>query len=634
MRLASIGRRIGNAWSRGRPKTLVGWVHVASGVISALVVLAAMAFMFRAMFAETTTYGSHDWDAMESNRYIAVKTIRRFHQFPFWNPYACGGHPAWGGFEPDPNVVSPWLPVYLLARFPLALRVEVVGCTLVAAVGAWLFASRFTHSRALRALIAVLFSLNSRWTLQIAVGHMWHTTYAWMPWVLYFFDRAAGGAPLLGPPQRRDVVLAGCFLALLVYAGGIYPLPQTALIMVVYSGLLAAVTRSFLPFRRLAECGLLGLGLGAPRLLPVLELLGRYPRLVDSVETMNLGDFIAMLVSGQQDTVSMPAHVPQWGWHEWGMYIGWIPLVAIALGAVLARGTREQPLRLTGLLLVSLAFGRFFDYAPWPLLHLMPVFSSQHVPSRWMLPALLLLACVAASTAERLLRRTGRARALLEVAAVIGMAWLARDICKVDRVPLVHTFGRAPPAIADTVGDFRTEKHVPHAIDYDPGEWSPSTLSALIANVGTIDCNTFPAFNNYTRDHNGRAPGLGAHGVGEPQYRGEAFVAEGNGTARITKWSPNVVEVLVEGARPGDHVVLNQNWDPGWRANGSAAPAWHDTVSAVLVTGSESVRFQYRPRTLWFALLVFVVSCGAVAWPWLRRFVLRRAHSSFFGPSL
>jgi hypothetical protein len=592
---------------------------VATAVICALMVVAAIAYVLKPLFAEPGTYGSHDWDQTETNRFLTTKTILRFHQFPFWNPYACGGHPAWDAFEPDANVISPWLPVYLLAPFPLALRIEIAGATLLAAAGAWLLVSRFTHSRALCALAAVLFSLNSRWVMQISVGHMWHTTYAWMPWVLYFYDRAAGAAPLLAQPRRLDVVLAGACLAMLVYTGGIYPLPHTGLALVVYSALLAFGMRSIVPVKRMVASALLGVGLSAPRIVPILVMLRRYPRLVDSPETMGFTDFVEMLVSPQQDTFSMPVAVTNWGWHEWGMYVGMVPFVAIAVGVWMARGTREQALRGLGLLLVLLSFGRFFDYAPWALLHMMPVFASQHVPSRWMMPALLVLAATAAATAERGLVRLGRARALVEIGAVFAVAWVIKDVCNTVRVPFTHTFGRPPPKTQDTVGEFRTERHVPASLEYDPGEWSPSQLSALVANIGSIDCNTFPGFHNYYRDLQGHSPGLGAHGVGDPKYRGEVYVAEGHGTARIEKWTPNVIDVRVEGAQSGDHVVLNQNWDPGWSANGSAAPMWQDQVSALVVTGSDAVRFRYRPRTLWFGLLVLLATVGALAAPWLLR---------------
>jgi hypothetical protein len=596
-----------------------------TGVLSALGLVAAIAYVFRPVFLDPTSFGSHDWDQVETHRYLVEKTLLRFHQFPFWNPYACGGHTAWGGFESDPIVVSPWLPAYLLAPFPLALRIEIAGSTVLGAVGAWLLASRFTRSRVLRAFVAVLFVLNSRWIMQITVGHVWHTAYAWMPWVLYFYDRAAGAAPLLAPPRRRDGVLAAVCLAMLVYTGGIYPLPHTAVALLAYSVLLAVTTRSFLPLGRMVGCGLLGLALSAPRLFPIVEVLRRFPRLIDSTETMDLGPFVEMLTSRQQEPGSMPAHVSQWGWHEWGMYIGWGALVAVALGAAFSRGTRERPLMLVGVALLTLAFGRFDDYAPWPLLHLLPVFSSQHVPSRWMLPALLLLACAAASTGERVLARSGRARGVLEIGTLLVAAWLVRDLCEVVRPSLTLAFGRPPPRITDPMGEFRTLQHVPPELAYDPGEWAPSTLSAVMANIGSIDCNTFPGYNNYTRGQNGRSPGMGAHAVGDAEYRGEAYIAERHGSATIVAWSPNAMDVQVDGALPGDHLVLNQNWDPGWSASGTKSVAWTDCVATVVTSGSQLTHFRYRPRTLGLGILIFLLAIAVcVATPMARRWRRRR----------
>ncbi len=96
------------------------------------------------------TLGQHDWDQMNTQRQVVVTTILRYHQFPLWDPFTCGGHPAWGSLESDPIVVSPFLPVYLVAPLALAIRAEIVGWVVVGALGAWRLASRFAESVALR----------------------------------------------------------------------------------------------------------------------------------------------------------------------------------------------------------------------------------------------------------------------------------------------------------------------------------------------------------------------------------------------------------------------------------------------------------------------------------------------------
>src|SRR5580692_6991885 len=120
----------GRRWGLLR-KAPIWWVFAASTLLVWALILAMIGWALAPTLADRLTVGSHDWDQMESHRYLITKTIFRFHQFPFWNPYACGGHPNWGGFESGTTIVSPWFPFYLLLSLPHALRVEVWGMALL-----------------------------------------------------------------------------------------------------------------------------------------------------------------------------------------------------------------------------------------------------------------------------------------------------------------------------------------------------------------------------------------------------------------------------------------------------------------------------------------------------------------------
>ena len=628
--LRRVGPRSGSgllAWRGLLPTGLTGWGFAAATFLVWGIILGMICWALAPTFGDWTTLGSHDWDQMESHRYLITKSILRFHQFPFWNPYACGGHPNWGGFESGTTIVSPWMPFYLAMPLPRAMRVEVFGSALLSAVGAWLLAGRFTRSPAARAFVVVAFAVNGRWALQITSGHTWHLSYAWTPWAFYFFDRAARPPPAL----VRDVVLCGGVIAMMVYTGGIYPLPQTIFAIAVYGLFLAIASRSERPIGIGLVSGLVALGLSAPKLFPVLEVMRKHPRLVDSTETLDMRAFVDVLTSPQQDMTSVHPGTSQWGWHEWGMYVGWPVVVAVAAGVLLARGTREQALKWTGLVLLSLGFGAFDPHAPWPLLHHVPVFKSQHVPSRWMYPAVLVLATAAAAFAERFLRRSGRLRIGLELVAIAGVAWIARDIATISRQSLSHAFAVKMPRVAESVGPFHTEVHLPGELAYT-SDWAPSSLPAEMANIGTTDCGTFPAFHNYFRDDKGRIAGVGARGRGDPEYKGEAFIADGVGTAAITAWSPNEVKVAVSGAQAGEHLVLNQNWDEGWSADGAAALNRADMVSAQLHGPSSTVVFRYRPPSFVPGVLVFAMTAGGIAFLYRHRRRPSRRRASAASP--
>jgi hypothetical protein len=606
------------------PRTGAGWGRAAASFLAWGIVLGMIGIVVGPALRDRQSIGSHDWDQMEAHRYLVYKSIRLYHQFPFWNPYGCGGHPSWAGIESGTAIVSPWLPFYLFAPLPIALKVELAGTAVLSAIGTWLFAGRFTRSAALRAFVCAIFVVNGRWALQAAAGHTWHLYYAWTPWVLYFFDRAHGLGRLdhLGdrpPPRWRDVVLCGASIAMMVYNGAIYPLPQTIVTLAIWACVLAIYHRRIRPIAVALASGAVAFGLAAPKLVPLLDELRRFPRLIDSTETLDLHGFIVLLTSRDQGFDSRPAPLGPYGWHEWGMYIGWVGFLALLAGALFAHGPREVPLKWVGMLLVLLGFGAFHEYAPWTELHKFPIFRSQHVPSRWLYPAALVLAAVLVSPLERGMRRLGRARPLAEVILLAGVAWVSFDVAMVAHLPIAQGFGAHMPKVATGTAEFHTEAHVSAAYGYDGGGYAPPSLPAEIANVGEIDCGMFPGLNIYLRDAQGVIPGLGAKGRGDPAYHGEAYTVSGTGRATIAHFSPNEITVKLEDGRPGDLVVLNQNWDPGWRAHGAPAIAYHDAAATVIRAPNETIVFRYRPHFLGLSLAIFFFAVGGIVWAYVRR---------------
>jgi L-ascorbate metabolism protein UlaG (beta-lactamase superfamily) len=84
------------------------------------------------------------------------------------------------------------------------------------------------------------------------------------------------------------------------------------------------------------------------------------------------------------------------------------------------------------------------------------------------------------------------------------------------------------------------------------------------------------------------------------------------------------VTVTVRGARAGDHLVLNQNFDSGWSVDRVPAVSVGDAVAAVLTGDVETVRFRYRPRTWALSLVLFAATALSIAtaFGWRRRVAL------------
>ena len=562
------------------------------------------------MLANWHTYGFHDWDVETAFRYITPLSIKKYGQAPWWHPWLCGGYPAWGHFEGATNFISPYLPIYLLFNVRTGIRLEVLGGALVGLCGTYLLARRFTRSIALSSFLAILYVLNGRWALQAAVGHTWHLKYGWVPWVFLFFDRAQE------PGRFRNATYAGAVLAGMVYLGAIYPLPQTALALGIYAVLLAIFSRRLRPIATVAVAGATSLGLSAPKLFAVFDALERAPRLIESTETIGLKELIVMLTDHSQSYSSRPIRVPAYGWHEWGIYIGVAGVVALVLGVLFARGPREHAFKIIGLLYVLMGLGSFNKHAPWPLLHKLPLFASQHVPSRFLYPAVLLLGLCFVAWFARFLDPRIRYHAWIDLLLLIPVVYFAVDLATVSHRPFAQAFWMEKPEHIARADIF--EQHENPATQYVRRDWAPPILLSMFANKGVIKC--------YGLDPNFH--GIGAIAKESPDYKGRAYVEEGKGTAKVTSWSPNRVTVEVKDATPGALVVYNMNFNPSWRANGKPALDYDHAVAArVSAGGSSTIVFSYFPRTLKLSIPIFLFTlCCVIGIPlWWRRRQKKRA---------
>src|SRR6185503_875051 len=293
--------------------------------------------------------------------------------------------------------------------------------------------------------------------------------------------------------------------------------------------------------------------------------------------------------------------VPAYNWHEWGLYIGGGGLFVLVLGVLFARGPREHALKILGLLCLLLGFGAFHPSAPWTLLHNAPFFASQHVPSRFHFPMLLLLGAAFVAFAGSHVDDIVRRRPWLDLALLVPVAVIAWDMARFSRTPFEQAFWMEAP------DDLRPAEHFEHRLNppvqYVRPDWAAPILLSMFANQGVIHCYGFdPDFK----------PGAVARE--SRGYRGLAWVAEGEGRARVVEWTNNRAVVEVSGARPGALVAYDMNWDSSWRADGEPALNHQNVVAGRLGSGTSRIEFSYFPRTLRFSIPLFLATLAACLW--------------------
>jgi len=569
------------------------WVRTSAAVA---LLAGSLVYVLWPMLADFSTYGFHDWDVSTAYRYLTVESIKKYGEGPWWQPYQCGGATGWGHVETGTNLVSPYLPLYLLADIRTAIRLEVLGQGLVALAGTYLFAGCFSRSVALRALLAALFVLNGRWALQAAVGHTWHLQYGLMPWVFYCFERSQA------PEKLRWAIGAGAVMALQCFWGAIYPLPHTALLLTGYAVLTAAFGATFRPLLALAIAAVVALGLSAPKLFAIIDFMsGVQARLIESTEVIGLAELVVMLTAPDQRYGVHSVRVPAYNWHEWGIYIGGGGLLVLVVGVLFARGTREHALKILGLLCLLLGFGAFHPSAPWTLLHKLPSFASQHVPSRFHFPMLLLLGAAFVAFAANHVDDLVRRRPWLDLLLLVPVAIVAWDMARFSRTPFEQAFWMEAPDDIRRAPEFEHRLNPP--VQYVHRDWAAPVLLSMFANQGVIRCY---GFDDKFEVH--------AIPKESPGYRGLAWVAEGEGEARVVEWTTNRAVVEVSGARPGALVAYDMNYDSSWRADGEPALELDGVVAGRLRPGSNRIEFSYFPRTFRGSIPLFLVTLGACCW--------------------
>tara|TARA_R110002096_G_scaffold16898_9_gene57969 strand:- start:93705 stop:95528 length:1824 start_codon:yes stop_codon:yes gene_type:complete len=551
-------------------------------------------FGYPALAHNTSLGSANDWDQHLLYHWVPYVSVVDHGEFPMWNPWACGGTPLLA--NPQARYLSPFFLLHLLFGPVVGLHLEIVLHLAIMAGGGWFLAREFGMQRLGRAAVALIFLGTSAHYLHLAMGHTWALSYAYLPWIFAFTWRALKSssgttyAAFLWPSM-----IAGALIASVIYEGGIYPAPQAALLVGLLCLGTAVARRRLQPLLVAVVAGLTAAGLAAPKLLPTLKFMAQFPRRTDAVESTNLGllydslfarnQFIGRAVPPQGDGIT-------WGFHEYGAYIG-LPAALLVLAALFLLRKRVLGVALLSVFFLVLACGQMrigdSSFGLWQLLHLVPPFASQHVPSRFLVPFVLCIAVLAGFGADALHQRFGR-RGLVAALALICVG--ALDAWTVGPPNLWRMYD-SPLGPPDTAAEFHHEW------------WGDTNLMMPLAssNRGALHC-----YEAVYLPIAAQMPGEG--------FRGEEFLEDG-GDIHRTYWGPNALDFEIRDG-PATVLVVNQNFYSGWTAEPQGRVFSLEGRLAVEVpagTTKVSLRYQSNPFRIGLLAAFLTLLLGV----WVRR---------------
>ena len=69
------------------------WRYLRNPSFIAFFVFVVLSILYcHPIFKNITNWGIYDWDQHFSYHEVPRETLLTYHQFPFWNPYNCGGN--------------------------------------------------------------------------------------------------------------------------------------------------------------------------------------------------------------------------------------------------------------------------------------------------------------------------------------------------------------------------------------------------------------------------------------------------------------------------------------------------------------------------------------------------------------
>lgn len=556
---------------------------------SALAVLFLLVLSFAFCFPllkELNLSGRGDWDYNFSLYEVLSLSLFEYGQIPLWNPYCGGGIPLIG--NPHAGLISPTFFLNALFGVIPGLKISVWLHTFFGLWGMWLVSGHLGIKGPARLLPSLIFMFSSSWALHLAVGHASWLPAAFLPFLFLTF--------LKGFENRRWFVAAAIFESLMFYEGGTYVMAFSLLFLLVYAGAQALQERSWQPVFAFLAINLIAAALCAPKLLPVLELLGSHPRPTDAGSAISWDAYLTLLTDGRQPIDP--------DWWEYGSYFG-LPVVILYLFSM-ALFRKYRPLVSASLFLFLVSLGNFAQFSPWNLLHRLPLFAGFLVPTRAMIVvgfSVALLAGLFVGQAEKAADRRIAVLAGLLVVIIGGdLFWTCSRIFAEAYKPAVVNLirdwkpVRIPTALyhlppGATIGIFRSvptvhqpfsQVRVPGFERFIHGAYSDQLLP-LLQNKGVVDAYETIPFGNYARS------------ATDKDYKGEFYLLNG-GMAVLRDWSPNRFVYHVTLQRP-DRLVINQNFWPGWHASRGDLARHEGLLAIDLPPGDFDVAVRYLPRS-------------------------------------
>ena len=522
-----------------------------------------------------------------NNLMIAVTTdpVLKSHQLPLWAPLLDGGRP----YHEAP-MYEPFEPMHLIyAFFNENIALKIYWCLFFFAGACSMFylarcVLGFTMLGALYS--ALIFSMSGAFAYLFENGFTFSRELLLLPLLMAFFIK--------GQDDRRYVVLASFILSLIAIHSALF-LPVTVFFLFTYCilGLSLKGRMEFLSSLKLMKnfvflCCLAAV-LSAFKFIPLLAHLNINNRLsgLDYSSAIRQANTLKIFF---QHVFSPESHGPG------TMYLGFLPVVAAVLGAVLCFRQLKRYILLL-LLFVILSFGPNSPVDVHRILWNLPLFRSIIEIAKYYSVFIVFTIAILSGASFSFLQE--RKRGVLGVVILLlFMSVTYYDLLKNSRYfnifnekidfktnsePLSHIRGlnlhQGDESIVAPLRYFFYKSNIGLLLSHEPLSWG---TSRVVPKYFLLPKYAF------------MMPYTGLLVLPNPEYKGEAYFLHPSNFVQKVDFSSNKIDLFMTMAHPEDRLVINQNFDPHWRASRGELENYNGLISLKMkdcLSGPISLRY-------------------------------------------
>lgn len=292
-------------------------------------------------------------------------------------------------------------------------------------------------------------------------------------------------------------------------------------------------------------------------------------------------------------------------WHEYGAYIGWVPLMLFFCGAI-AKFKERWPIIMSGFVCLLIALGDKSPVNLWGVLHSFPVYNSLRVPSRFLLGTIFSMALLSGFGLSFLERTDSTAiknknMRWYKWLPFMVVSFVLFDLCLVNSPILKNAF---------TIRPMEVERNESFAQRYQDIDLYPKKIVGSYV-FRASHSSVYPIFLSNSGLFEGNEVVNVERGeirtISDPGYRGEVYLLGSKGEVVREYFSPNKVVLDVKAVAP-DLLVMNQNYYRGWKVKKKSGPEYAESFKGLIATkvlpGQQRIVFYYMPFS--FLLGAFV----------------------------